>query len=163
LKVYYPDASQEFVFADAHGNNVGDIDHLFAEDVAVKVILDVTKGMAFVQNADTNAYIERTFIKSVNGVTPDEDGNVEVAGGSGGSGVNGTTFYPNVSADGIISWTNDGDLPNPEPVNIKGEDGVDGKPGADGYTPVKGTDYWTEADKAEIKSYVDEAILGGAW
>ena len=35
--------------------------------------------------------------------------------------------------------------------------------GADGYTPVRGTDYWTEADKAEIKAYVDEAILGGAW
>jgi hypothetical protein len=32
-----------------------------------------------------------------------------------------------------------------------------------GATPVRGTDYWTEADKAEIKSYVDEAILGGAW
>lgn len=30
-------------------------------------------------------------------------------------------------------------------------------------TPVKGVDYWTDADKAEIKSYVDEAILGGAW
>lgn len=35
--------------------------------------------------------------------------------------------------------------------------------GEDGYTPVRGTDYWTEADKAEIKSYVDTAILGGAW
>lgn len=39
----------------------------------------------------------------------------------------------------------------------------EGKDGEDGYTPVRGTDYWTEADKAEIKSYVDEAILGGAW
>lgn len=35
--------------------------------------------------------------------------------------------------------------------------------GADGKTPVRGTDYWTEADKTEIKAYVDEAILGGAW
>lgn len=35
--------------------------------------------------------------------------------------------------------------------------------GEAGYTPVRGTDYWTDADKAEIKSYVDEAILGGAW
>lgn len=61
LKVYYQDASQEFMLADAHGNNVGDIDHLFAENVVVKVILDVTTGMAFVQNADTNAYLERRF------------------------------------------------------------------------------------------------------
>lgn len=38
-----------------------------------------------------------------------------------------------------------------------------GATGAAGTTPVKGTDYWTDADKAEIKAYVDEAILGGAW
>lgn len=65
LIVYYPEngntVSKEFAFADAHGNNVGDIDHLFAEDVVVKVILDVTKSMAFVQNADTNAYLEGRF------------------------------------------------------------------------------------------------------
>lgn len=38
-----------------------------------------------------------------------------------------------------------------------------GAVGIPGYTPVRGTDYWTSADIAEIKSYVDEAILGGAW
>ena len=84
LVVYYDGGSKEFAFADAHGNNVGDIDHLFAENVVVKVILDVTHAMAFVQNADTNAYIERTFIKTVNGIAPDENGNVEVQGGTGG-------------------------------------------------------------------------------
>ena len=65
LKVYYMDGGnascKEFAFADAHGNNVGDIPHLFAENVVVKVILDVTTGMAFVQNADTNAYLEWRF------------------------------------------------------------------------------------------------------
>ena len=66
LIVYYPGAdgnttSKVFALADAHGNNVGAIDHLFAENVVVKVILDVTTGMAFVQNADTNAYLEAQF------------------------------------------------------------------------------------------------------
>ena len=72
LKVYYDggNASQEFAFADAHGNNVGDIDHLFAENVAVKVILDVTTGMAFVQNADTNAYLEGRFNEIEESVAP---------------------------------------------------------------------------------------------
>ena len=41
-------------------------------------------------------------------------------------GENGATFIPNVSDDGIISWTNDKGLENPEPVNIKGVDGIDG-------------------------------------
>lgn len=30
--------------------------------------------------------------------------------------------------------------------------------GENGYTPVRGTDYWTEADKAEIKAYIDAAV-----
>ena len=65
LIVYYKENgntySKEFAFADAHGNNVGDIDHLFAENAVVKVILDMATSMAFVQNADTNAYLEQRF------------------------------------------------------------------------------------------------------
>lgn len=45
----------------------------------------------------------------------------------------------------------------------QGEKGDPGEKGEAGYTPIRGADYWTEADKAEIKSYVEEAILGGAW
>jgi len=48
----------------------------------------------------------------------------------------------------------------------KGDTGATGAAGAngkDGYSPIRGTDYWTAADKAEIKAYVDDAILGGAW
>jgi lysophospholipase L1-like esterase len=78
LVIYHNGGKTEFAFADAHGNNVGDIDHLFAENAVVKVILDVTANMAFVQNADTNAYIERTFVKSVNGQAPDDKGNVSI-------------------------------------------------------------------------------------
>ena len=78
LAICHNGGRTEFAFADAHGNNVGDIDHLFAENAVVKVILDVTAGMAFVQNADTNAYIERTFVKTINGQAPDESGNVNV-------------------------------------------------------------------------------------
>ena len=35
--------------------------------------------------------------------------------------------------------------------------------GAMGPAPVRGVDYWTQADKNEIRAYVDSAILGGAW
>ena len=45
----------------------------------------------------------------------------------------------------------------------QGPAGQNGTNGADGYTPVRGTDYWTAADIATIKEYVDDAILGGAW
>ena len=137
LVIYHTGGKTEFAFADAHGHNVGDIDHLFAENAVVKVILDVTAGMAFVQNADTNAYIERTFVKSVNGQTPDENGNVEIKipEGGGGSGT-------------------------------PGQDGKDGKDGKDGgfYIPhVEQIDVNTiqisfTGSNEEMVPYMPEAI-----
>lgn len=62
--------------------------------------------------------------------------------GSGGN--NGVTFIPSVSEDGIISWTNNGGLPNPAPVDIMGPQGIQGQIGPQGdrgetgyyYTPL---------------------------
>ena len=74
-------------------------------------------------------------IKTVNGVTPDENGNVEVVGNNGADGKDGATFTPSVSADGVLSWTNDKGLENPKTQNIKGEKGDTGDTGSQG---VKG-------------------------
>lgn len=48
-------------------------------------------------------------------------------GTGGGEVKNGVTFIPSVSEAGIISWKNDGGLPNPDPVNIKGPAGAIGQ------------------------------------
>lgn len=49
----------------------------------------------------------------------------------------GYTFTPSYNDEtGILSWTNDGGLPNPDPVKIKGEDGAKGDPGENGYTNI---------------------------
>ena len=79
-------------------------------------------------------------------------------GGSGTPGANGVTFTPHLSANGVLSWTNDGGLANPDPVNIKGvpgskgDKGDKGDPGSDasvtaaniksalGYTPADSKD-----------------------
>ena len=145
LVVYYPaedgtDTYKEFVLADAHGHDVGNIDHLFSENVIIKVILDVTAGMAYVQNADTNAYIERTFIKSFNGVKPDpETGNVaiDVKGNDGG------VYIPTISmlSEDVVQiefLASDESMPGLSPVSIKlptgpaGPQGEAGPPGEDG-------------------------------
>lgn len=47
--------------------------------------------------------------------------------------------------------------------DIASEGYIDSGISALGYIPKKGTDYWTESDIAEIKKYIDTAILGGAW
>ena len=66
LVVYYPDEDddmvfQEFIFKDAHNNDLTDLDHLFATGACVKVILNVSTSRAFIQNADTNKYLEDRF------------------------------------------------------------------------------------------------------
>lgn len=56
----------------------------------------------------------------------------------GEKGDDGATFIPTVSNDGVISWTNDKELPNPEPVNIKGVKGDKGDKGDRGLQGVQG-------------------------
>lgn len=63
-------------------------------------------------------------------LTKTKDG-TEWAEPQGGGGSTGATFTPSVSPDGVISWTNDKELPNPEPVNIKGPEGPQGPRGED--------------------------------
>lgn len=119
-----------------------------------------------VKTSTSDSYI--LTITDVNGSydTP----NLKGSGGGGGTGVDGTTFYPSVSNEGVISWTNDGGKTNPSPVNIKGptgpqgerglqgERGPQGETGAAGYTPVRGTDYWTSADQQAIINAVLAAL-----
>ena len=44
------------------------------------------------------------------------------------------------------------------PQGEPGTPGAPGTPGQDGHTPVKGTDYWTETDKAEMVADVIAAL-----
>lgn len=44
----------------------------------------------------------------------------------------GVTFTPSVDEEGNLSWTNNGDLPNPDAVNVSGPEGPEGKPGSSG-------------------------------
>ena len=62
IRVYYvknkESVSQRFVLKDAHRNDVTRIGNLFMEGAYVHVILDTANGFAYIQNADTNGYIE---------------------------------------------------------------------------------------------------------
>lgn len=82
LNVYYPVDGvleyQNFTFADANAKDLGHLDALFAKDAVVKVILDLDTYKAFVQNADTNAYLEGRFA--------DLEQQIGSGGGGGGGG-----------------------------------------------------------------------------
>ena len=85
-------------------------------------------------------------------------------------GENGATFIPFVSDEGIISWTNNKGLSNPESINIKGEDGINGESGINGATfiPDISTDYilsWSNdkdlPNPKPIKLVVSETSTNG--
>ena len=64
-------------------------------------------------------------MQEVTGVTPSNDQtNWMQLSGPGLPGVDGVTFTPSVSEAGVISWTNDGEEENPDPVNIMGPPGA---------------------------------------
>ena len=99
-------------------------------------------------------------------------------GGGSSSGEPGATFFPSVSDEGVISWTNNGGYVNPNPVDISGSDGISATHSWSGTTLTvtsasgtssadlkgdKGDDYTlTEADKAEITSDVIKMLDSGA-
>lgn len=65
-------------------------------------------------------------------------GNKGLPGKDGANGENGTTFTPFVDNEGNLSWTNDGNLDNPETKNIKGPKGDTGPKGDKGDVGPKG-------------------------
>lgn len=78
----------------------------------------------------------------------------------------GATFIPAVSEQGIISWTNNGGLPNPESRNIKGPKGDDGNGVPSGGTTGQvlkkrsNTDYdveWSNGGGTQVQSDWNES------
>ena len=65
LNVYYNEYSQSFSFRDAQGSDLAGLEGLFAEGAYIKAILDTGHGYAYLQNADTNTYIENKYKSNV--------------------------------------------------------------------------------------------------
>ena len=66
LIIYYTNensesVSSEFTLNDANGGDIGLVDNIFSEGAIVKVILDTDTNNAYVQNSDTNTYLETKF------------------------------------------------------------------------------------------------------
>ena len=62
-------------------------------------------------------------------------------------------YIPSVSENGDLSWTpSKEDMPSVVTTNVCGD------PGEDGYTPIRGVDYFTDADKSEMVQAVISAL-----
>lgn len=118
-------------------------------------------------------------VATVNGIAPDENGNIELPEGTQGppgkDGIsvthqwNGTTLFV-TSASGTTFADLKGDKGDKGDTGAQGVQGVQGIQGIQGdkgdkgdtgiagKTPVKGTDYYTDADKAEMVNMVLTAL-----
>lgn len=86
-----------------------------------------------------------------------EDGTDGKPGAAGADGVT-----PHIGDNG--HWylgAEDTGKPSRGATGAPGKDGAKGDPGAPGKTPVRGTDYWTVADKQEIVNSVIAALPDG--
>lgn len=108
-----------------------------SEELEVKRI-ESAAGKVIIYSA--NAPSTDLTIPTVALISPIGTGSSGASGGSGGgiTGANGVTFTPHLSTDGTLSWTNDGGLTNPTPVNIKGAKGDTGLRGEKGDTGPQG-------------------------
>ena len=94
-------------------------------------------------------------------------GETGATGAPGADGENGATFTPSVSAEGMLSWSNDQGLPNPASISIKGPAGADGQDGQDGAQGPAGPNEVSAATATNITgllkgngSTVAQAVAG---
>ena len=66
--------------------------------------------------------------------------------------IKGATYTPTISTEGILSFENDKNLANPEPINIMGPVGPVGP------KPVKGVDYYTKEEEDKFTAETLELI-----
>lgn len=83
-----------------------------------------------------------------------------VPGKDGTAGADGITPHIGDNGNWYIGSTNTG-KPSRGATGATGPQGPKGETGTDGKTPVKGTDYWTAADKQEIVNSVIAALPDG--
>ena len=84
LVIYYDGESKAFTLTDANGGDIGVLDNIFSEGAIVKAILDTDGNKAFVQNPNTNTYLEGELAKKyspTNKPTAADAGAVSTNGG----------------------------------------------------------------------------------
>lgn len=130
-----------------------------AGSAATVTVGSVTTGEAGTEATVTNSGTESAAILDF--VIPKgaagTNGTDGAPGVDGAKGDPGAVFTPAVSPEGELSWTNNGSLDNPDPVNIKGQKGDAGEAGTPGATGAAG------ASIKAIELYTNEAggVTGG--
>ena len=123
------------------------VQKLYEED-NIQAIADAIRS----KNGETTSYTTNEMAAAIS--------SIQVGDGTSTSGEDGGYYIPSVNEAGDLSWTaSKAGMASVPSANIKGPQG---DPGAAGYTPVKGTDYWTAAERqAMINDVLNQVPSGG--
>lgn len=167
--------------------NVEDKPLSAAQGVVIKSLIDTLQtsvnskasGIDLIEHAsDESLHVASSDREKWDSAKSLADSSLQTTGGymSGSINMDGNRITglpePNNSSDPATRYYVDSGLSTKLSAYVQTEEPVDATDGdlwidldANGtdFAPVRGVDYWTEEDIAEIKSYVDKAILGGAW
>ena len=107
LNIHVADTKQTFTFRDAHGNDLKGTENLFLTGTYVTVILDTTKAYAYIQNADTNTYLEHR-LNTLTDEMPSVDATLGIEGAAADAKIVGDVLTelwnrPSVSVDASLS------------------------------------------------------------
>ena len=135
----------------------------YYQEIQEKVDNGDFNGATFKPSVDSEGNLSFTNDKGL-----DNPKTVNIRGPKGDIGEKGNSGNDGISVSSIIQTTtssesggtniitatlSDGTTSNFNIMNgAKGDRGEKGDTGQDGYTPIKGTDYWTEDDKEEMKN-----------
>lgn len=111
---------------------------------------------AYHDNTKQDLLVSGTNIKTVNGESLLGNGNITIQDGEDGEdgedGYSPVVTITNITGGHRVTIT-DTDHPQGQSFDI-----LNGTNGTNGYTPVRGTDYWTSSDISQIQSYIDTQI-----
>lgn len=127
-------------------------------DRFILLALRTTTGQTFILECEIT--LVTTYVASKNISVVETTGAQGETGPQGPQGIQGEPGQDGEQGpQGLKGDT--GDQGPQGPQGIQGIQGPQGPAGQDGYTPIKGTDYWTAADKQEIVNDVLAALPDG--
>lgn len=118
------------------------------DDVATKEYVDEKIKDIDISGIDLTGYATESFVAEAIATIELTPGPQGPQGEPGKDGINGVDGAPGEK----------GEPGEQGPVGPKGDQGEQGEPGKDGKTPVKGVDYFTEADKTALVNDVLAAL-----
>ncbi len=108
--------------------------------------------------SDLNTEAKNNLVAAINEAAQTGSGGASIAMRVDGGYIQYSTDNGNTWVNLIAEADLKGDKGADGAPGVDGKDGAPGKDGTNGHTPVKGTDYWTASDKAEIVAEVTAAL-----